>query len=154
MLYLSWSRYCSSLWNTGYLQDLRLLERVQRRWAKHIFGLETLSYANHLQSLQLYSVQGRLTWADLLLCWKIFHGKSLISPDDLFLVSSLEHTRGHRFKIHHPHSRTDIRQCFFSVRIIDIWNSLPDRVVNAKTIDSFKNMLNDCIPDVLYCYID
>ena len=146
--------YCSSLWNTGYLQDLRLLERVQRRWTKRISGLETLSYADRLQSLQLYSVQGRLIRSDLLLCWKIFHGKSLISPDDLFLVSPLNHTRGHSFKIRHPHSGTDVRQRFFSVRIIDTWNSLPDRVVNATNIDSFKKMLNDYIPDVLYCYVD
>ena len=146
--------YCSSLWNTGYLQDLRSLERVQRGWTKRIYGLETHNYADCLQSMQLYSVHDRLIRADLILCWKIFHGKSLISHDDLFLVPLLKHTRCHRFKIHHPHSRTDIRQCFFSVRIIDIWNSLPHCVVSSTTIDSFEKLLDDCIPDVLCCYID
>ena len=145
--------YCSSLWNTEYLQDLRLLEKVQRRWTKQIAGLETLSYAERLHSLQLYSVQGRLIRADLLLCWKIFHEQSCISPDDLFCISPLKHTRGHCFKIHHPHIKTDIRRRFFSVRIIDVWNSLPDHVVSARSIDSFKKQLNVCIPNILYSYV-
>ena len=31
--------YCSCVWNTGYVQDIYLLERVQRRWTKHIDGM-------------------------------------------------------------------------------------------------------------------
>ena len=83
-----------------------------------------------------------------------FHGKSFIPPNDLFLVSSLSHIRGHSLKICDPHSRTAVRQCLFSVKIIDTWNSLPDRAVNAPNINSFKKMLQDCILDVLYHYVD
>ena len=135
-----------------HLQDLRLLKRVQRRWTKQVGGLEALDYSD--RSLQLYSVQGRLMRADLLLYWKIFHSKSCISKGDLFLVSPQTLTRGHCFKIHCPHCRTEIRQWFFSVRVIDVWKSLPDYVVNASCIGPFKKMLNVCIPELLYSYVD
>ena len=138
----TYPRVLFSLWYTGYLQDLRLLEKVQRRWTKRVHGLEALSYADRLQSLQLYSVQGRLTRANLLLCWKIFHKQSFISPENFFLLLLPNRTRGHGFKIHRPFSRTDVRQRLFSVRIIDTWNSLPDHAVNAPSIDRFKKMLN------------
>ena len=34
--------FASPLWNTGYLEDLRLLEKVQRAWTKEVSGLEDL----------------------------------------------------------------------------------------------------------------
>ena len=58
--------YDSCLWNTKFVGDLRKLERVQRRWTKHIEGLRDLSYEERLGELGLYSVQGRLTRADLI----------------------------------------------------------------------------------------
>ena len=36
--------YCSCVWHSGYIEDLRLLEKVQRRWTKQIEGLNSLSY--------------------------------------------------------------------------------------------------------------
>ena len=41
--------YCSCVWNTGYVQDIYLLERVQRRWTKHIDGMEGFSYGERLK---------------------------------------------------------------------------------------------------------
>ena len=32
--------YASSLWNVGYITDMKLLEGVQRRWTRQIVGLE------------------------------------------------------------------------------------------------------------------
>ena len=76
--------YCSCIWHTGYLEDLRRLERIQRRWTKHFEGLSALSYADRLRTLRVYSVQDRLLRADLIQCWKIFSGNSCITPDELF----------------------------------------------------------------------
>ena len=142
----------STVWNTGYLGDLRLLESVQRRWTKCIDGLVDLSYADRLKSLNLYSVQGRLLRADLIKYWKIFHKQSAISPSDLFTVSPITNTRGHRFKLVKPHINTECRQRFFSVRSIDHWNSLPDSVVGANTVEAFKLGLHLSLGDLLFAY--
>ena len=80
--------YCSCLWHTGYITDLRLLEGVQRRWTKHIDGMSMLSYAERLHALQLFSVKGRLLRADLIYCWKLFNGKCSLSVEDLFQLST------------------------------------------------------------------
>ena len=144
--------YCSCLWHTGYVDDLRALERIQRRWTKRINGLETLSYADRLHALDLYSVHGRLLRADLIQYWKIFNGKSCIVPDDLFVRPPQTRTRGHRHRIFPTVINTDVRKRFFSVRCIAVWNSLPDNVVCAPTLTSFKKFLGVCLHDSLYAY--
>ena len=45
--------YCSCLWNTGYLEDLRMLESVQRSWTRQIDGMTGLSYKEQLLALDL-----------------------------------------------------------------------------------------------------
>ena len=57
--------YCSCLWSVGYLGDMRLLERVQRRWTRAVAGLEDLSYSERLNRLNLFSFQGQLLRNDL-----------------------------------------------------------------------------------------
>ncbi|KAK3888205.1 hypothetical protein Pcinc_007736 [Petrolisthes cinctipes] len=144
----------STVWNTGYLGDLRLLESVQRRWTKHIDSLADLPYTNRLKALNLYSVQGRLLRADLIKCWKIFHKQSVISPSDLFSVSPVTATRGHRFKLVKPHIYTECRRRFFSVRCIDHWNFLPDSVVGANTVEAFKRGLHLSLGELLYAHTE
>ena len=46
--------YASSLWNVGYMGDMRLLKRVQRRWTCEVGGLEDLSYRERLKRLDLF----------------------------------------------------------------------------------------------------
>ena len=37
--------------------------------------------------------------------------------------------------------RTEVRRNFFTQRVVNVWNSLPQKVVEAKTYD-FKNKLD------------
>ena len=57
--------YCSCVWNTGYVGDLKLLETVQRCWMKNIERLTEVDCAAQLKQLELFSVKGRLLRADL-----------------------------------------------------------------------------------------
>ena len=53
-------------------------------------------------------------------------------------------SRGHNLKLYKgPTPNTDLRKNFFSVRIINIWNSLPQEVVSAPSINCFKNRLDN-----------
>ena len=113
-------------------------------------GLGELSYQQRLRSLNLFSIRGRLLRADLIKTWKIFHGKCAIKPEDLFSPPNLASTRGHRFKIAHIRSRLLLRQKFFVVRIIPLWNSLPDDVVGTDSLDLFKAKLFDVLGDALF----
>ena len=67
----------------------------------------------------------------------MFHGYSRVDVQSYFMMD-VSVRRGHRFKMYKPRFRLDIRKKFFSQRVVNIWNSLPDRVIAAPSINSFK----------------
>ena len=50
--------------------------------------------------------------------------------------------RSHSLKLFKRRSRLQIRANFFSNRVVDIWNSLPESVVQAPSLNCFKRRLN------------
>ena len=46
-------------------------------------------------------------------------------------------------KLSHVRTNIDVRKYNFSVRVIGIWNSLPNDVILAASINSFKNKLDN-----------
>jgi len=45
-------------------------------------------------------------------------------------------------KLYYPNSRVLARQTFFSVRVVQVWNNLPNEVVSATSVSVFKSLLN------------
>ena len=80
---------------------------------------------------------------DLIYCYKIIHGLTCLLVDDFFVLSNVNNTRGHSFKLTVPVSRINCRLNFFSVRVVNIWNKLPDHVVSARTAVSFSKSLQN-----------
>ena len=39
--------------------------------------------------------------------------------------------------------RTDMRKNFWSQRVVEPWNNLPDEVKQVETLDSFKNCIDN-----------
>ena len=150
--HLTCPRIWFCLWHTGFIWDMQKLERIQRRWTKRVKGLRNLNYSERLSELGLFSIQGRFTRADLIFYWKIFHGKSYITPQPTFTHPQTD-TRGYPLKIMVRHVNTNIRQWFFSQRCINLWNSLPVEVVTATDLQSFKRGLTNAIPDKLVDYV-
>jgi len=83
--------------------------------------------------------QRRLGWdRDLI---KVY--KTLIDSSCLFQNARTTDLRGHSLKLYKKRSRLDVRKHFFSLqRIVDYWNRLPDDIVTAATIFTFKNSLD------------
>lgn len=65
-----------------------------------------------------------------------------------------ESSRGHRRKLFHTRSNYEIRRNFFWLRATKIWNDLPENVVMAPNINSFKNALDKHLKEqeLLYNY--
>ena len=144
--------FASPLWNVGFLSDSRKIESVQRRWTKRISGLEELPYEDRLRRVGLYSMKGRRLRADLILTWKILSG-NCPTLDSLFSNAYFFpplRTRGHSRKLFLPRVDTDIRSRFFSVRVVPLWNSLPEDVVSSPSLVSFKTRLHAALCDKLY----
>ena len=51
-------------------------------------------------------------------------------------------TRCNSKKLFHQRTRLDARRHRFNVRVVQTWNSLPDEIVCAKSLNSFKNKLD------------
>ena len=51
-------------------------------------------------------------------------------------------TRGNSLKLKSIRTHYNLRKYSFSIRIINIWNSLPENVVTANTTDCFKTRLD------------
>ena len=58
------------------------------------------------------------------------------------------------YKIFKPRFRLDVRKRFFSIRVIDKWNSLSTETVSAENIGSFKGLLMNELATELYRYAD
>ena len=81
---------------------------------------------------------------DMIETWKILNGKEDVSPATWFRMASEggQTTRlgSHPLNLYKPqYAKSEIRTNFFSQRVTDKWNSLPDNLKEAGTIETFKN---------------
>jgi len=61
--------------------------------------------------------------------------------ESVFELSTTKHIRGHELKLTKHWSKLEVRRHFFTERLVNRWNSLDHHIVNARTVDSFKNGL-------------
>ncbi len=133
--------YVSSVWAPYKKKDIKLLEQVQRRATKQIPGFSNLSYPDRLKSLEIPTLSYRRLRGDMIEVYKIIH--EVYDPDAApCLPRSLGPTRGHSMKLYQQRSSIDIRKHYFTNRVVKIWNSLSEDVINAPSVNSFKNRLD------------
>jgi len=101
----------------------------------------SLSYDARLQLLSLERLELRRIHCDLVTCFKITHQLVSILFSSMFELSVSRATRGHPFKLAYPDSRINIRANSFPVRVIALWNRLPEYVVMASRLTTFKRLL-------------
>ena len=124
-------------------KDKEEIEKVQVRAIRLMQDLRSHSYEDKLKELGLFSMAERRLRGDLIECFKIIKGFDKVNIPDFFeLAGESTITRGHTYKILKKHSRLDVRKCFFTQRVVSIWNSLPSAFVECRTVDSFKSSLD------------
>ncbi|XP_077980329.1 uncharacterized protein LOC144435579 [Glandiceps talaboti] len=134
--------YAHSVWTPYKAHQINTIESVQRRATKLIPGLHELTYPERLRSLELPTLTYRRVRGDMIEVYKLTHGLYNLSSTLLRLDTS-QVTRGHPYKLKKLNTPSlEIRRHFFSNRVFQPWNSLPDNVVNAPTINSFKSRLD------------
>jgi len=132
--------YNSVIWSPSTVHDVELIERVKSRFTKKLPGFRTYCYDDKLSILCLLSLKLRRLQTlhiDLIMCYKTVFGNADVKFDDFFKNSSVVVTRGHAFKLFKQHSTNNIRQAFFSQRVINIWNASPETVAFS-SLWSFK----------------
>jgi len=129
--------YCTVVWSPYYQKDKKLLEKIQRRFTRMIPGSSELPYESRLKSLNLWTLEDRR----LIEVYKMYHGLSAVEFGTFFELDKASRTRGHFLKLKKRCVTTDLRQHFFTERVINIWNHLDTSVVEAATLYTFKSRL-------------
>ena len=140
--------YAVCIWNPYLSRDIDLIERVQHRATKCVKGLRSKSYNERLKALNLESLQTRRNVLDLCEVFKLLHNHTPIGKKmfKLYTGNSMC-TRGHSFKLEKFQCRLDCRKHFFGNRIISLWNSLPEEVVNSSTLHTFRKRVRTYLCD-------
>ena len=148
--------YASSVWAPYKVKHLEQIEGVQRRATKQIPGLAELTYSERLKKLKLPTLAYRRIRGDMIETYKILTGK-YDTKSEKFLKLRENYTqrpgsRGHSLKLFAQRANKELRKHSFGVRIVQIWNDLPEAVISAKTLNTFKNRLDKYWQDqdVLY----
>ena len=132
--------YCIPCWSPYLTKDIDLLEKIQHRATKLVSDISSLAYTDCLRCLGLHSLYCRRQRGDLIEAFKIVN--NLSDSSLTFPVLSGARTRGHTKRIFVNYSRLNLRKYFFMNRVVQMWNKLPDDVVQASTISVFKVRLD------------
>ena len=90
---------------------------------------------------------------DLILVYKILHNKCAISIEEVFVLNQSSNTRGHQLKLFKPRTQSECRKRFFSLRVINVWNSLSHDTVIAGSLNKFKALLKRDLGEKLYEFL-
>jgi len=138
--------YCIQVWSPYLAKDIEIpvLERVQRRATKLVGAVRNCSYEERLQHLGLTTLHQRRKRGDLIEVYKMLTGKERIDPGQFFQMGSNGPwtPRTSFTEDVHKRARLEVRRNYFSIRVIKDWNALPQTVVNATTVNTFKNRLD------------
>jgi hypothetical protein len=137
--------FSSVIWNPYSISDVKRIESVQRRFTKSIRPnyLYTSSYPEHLINLCVDSLQCRHVKADLISCYKLLHGQIDVQTDEFVVLAKGINLRGNRYNLAKSIITTTRDANFYSNRIVNIWNDLPDSIVIASTVSLFKSRLRN-----------
>ena len=133
-------------WSPWTAADKDVLEKVQKRAVRMVSGLRADTYEDRLKELGLLSLEERRHQADMVLVYKILHGKEDIEAADMFSMAAeavrVTRTAADPLNVRVRHGRLDCRKFSFSVRVTELWNNIPADIKNSRSVTSFKAAYN------------
>ena len=113
------------------------MQRRASRCALRNKGGHEISYEEHLKILQWPTSEKRRDYLSLVECFKTIHGLNDLDTSMYFtFVRS-----NHRYKVKSVMAKLNSYKYSFFVRVIPIWNSLPEHVTEAESLMAFKGRL-------------
>jgi len=127
------------------------IEKVQKIATKLIISLKHLPYTEILKQLMLPTVKYRSLRGDMIKVFKIVNNFYHLQAAVKLNFNTFSTTRGNKYKLQKSSCHYNIRKYSFSSRVVNMWNSLPNDMVETDTINTFKNCLDKywSIQDVL-----
>ena len=137
--YVSKLEYENTVWRPSSMKHIKTLEAVQKRQK---YGMLTLiTYADRLQSLNLSRLDLRRVRGELIQVFKFLNDYEKVN----LVRSPLFHNTNARgvLKLTTELCSHNSRSSFLFTRVSKIWNALPSNLKIAKSINEFKNLLDE-----------
>ncbi|MCP3875986.1 MAG: reverse transcriptase family protein [Desulfobacteraceae bacterium] len=138
--------YAVQVWHPYLKKDIKKVEAVQRRATSQIQNLKNMDYKDRLKKLKLPTLIYRRMRGDMIEVFKLLNKKYDTEVSNFLPLhrTARPHssTRGHNLKLLKRSSNHDPRSKFFSNRVVDWWNSLPNTVVTAPSVLAFEMRLD------------
>ena len=137
--------YAQSVWAPHLQKYTDMLEKVQIRATGMVDGLKSLEYPERLKKLELPTLVYRRARGDMIETYKHLH---IYDPDSIpqkYFELQRHESRIHNYQLVWKKPSDGVRGSHsnsFYYRIQQPWNDLPREVVDALTVDSFKNELD------------
>jgi len=149
--------YASQVWNPRWQKDKNILEKVQRRASRIPLEFKGLEYEDRIKEWDIQTLEDRRTRGRLIQMYKIknkmeeinwYNGPKWATRDE---TSIRKCKRNNKWGLEKEHfNATQLNQChftnvrkeFFPNIVVDHWNALPDHVIEAPDINSFKAQLD------------
>ena len=96
-----------------------------------------MPYEERLRRLGLPSLFYHQARGDMVEVYKFLHNV-YVMPHTLLERAAEGPTRGHSLKLNKKHCHLEVRKNFFSMRVINNWNSLQEDTVKAPCLNTFK----------------
>ena len=138
--------YASSVWAPYKMKHIEIIENVQRRCTRQLPNMKDLSYQERLKKLNLPTLMYRRLRGDMIETFKIVKGfYDREAASFLKMRSDIvqrEKGRGHDLRLFMQRSTRLVRQKSFGIRIVSVWNNLPEHVGNSPNVNTFKARLD------------
>ena len=102
-----------------------------------------------LRELGMFSLEKRRLWGDLIVPFLFLKGSYKKEGDGLFTPVDNDRTKGNGLKLKEVRFRLEIRRKFFTQRVARHWNRLPRAVVDAPSLEVFKDRLNGALANLI-----
>ena len=139
--------YATSVWSPHLMKHIEDIENVQRRATKQIPGISHPPYNERLKKLNLPTLSFRRARGDMIQVFKLMcleggYDKSLPT----FLTDShTKNLRGHSQKLFVQQCNKNIRKYCFPHRAINVWNFLPEHIIQSKVVINFERNLRQIL---------
>ena len=144
--------YGNPVWCPYLRKNIDLVESVQRHYTKCIVGFKNFSYVDRMKSLKIPSLEFRRLRGDLIEAYKICNNiYDPLTTSNLFVFNSYNRTRSNNcLKLTKCSTKRSQFQHFFTNRIINLWNDLPEHVARAKSTNCFKNSIDQIFKEYMF----
>ena len=149
--------FAVAAWSPWLEKDIGILEKIQERAIRQLSDVKRESYEERCRDAGVTTLRERRIRGDLIEVFKTLKGFNKVRKNEWFSIQQ-ESARPTRANtnieddgrdtrrtdiLNRDGARLEVRRNFFTVRVVRYWNQLPEEVKEQRTINAFKNRLDE-----------